>query len=284
MLQKIGIDEIIIQEIADTKAKYAVYPTKLAGFTTNIIDMVGTALEAADVAGMNVRLGLGFNSAWWVINAYDSEWLIKEGRINQDIVAEIVSKYGSHESLAGWYIPYEFHQLTAIGLVNQTNLNQFFKGIASAIKLHSDKDIMVAPFYNSLITLSVPFASWSTTLYEILNNTGIDILALQDSIGAGFNTLNNLEEIYHYTKNATDAMGMSLYAITETFDATITPNQPSSLNKIRQQMAIETPYVQRFVAFSIDHYQNENEPSLMTGYDAYRHYYLNEDPEKSFTV
>lgn len=282
MLQKVGIDEIIIQDIADTKAKYAVYPTKMKGYTSNTIDMVGTALEAADTVGMNVRIGLGFSNAWWVINAFNPEWLINEGKTNQDIVLEIVSRYGTYKSFTGWYIPYEFHQFTALGRVRQGYLNTFFKEISGAIKLNSDKNIMVAPFYNSLLSLSFPLASWSTIVYRILHNTGIDILALQDSIGAGFNTLNNIDEIFRYTKKATDSMGMSLYAITETFDANTSSNKPASFNRIKQQMAKEAPYVQRFVAFSIDHYENGNEPSQVTGYNEYEHFYLDQGAKEPF--
>lgn len=105
MLQKIGINEIIIQTIADTKAKNTVYPTKLEGYLSNSIDVVGTALEAADIVGMNVRIGLGFNNDWWVKNALDPDWLIKEARINRDIVSEIVSMFGSHNRLQAGIFP-----------------------------------------------------------------------------------------------------------------------------------------------------------------------------------
>ncbi len=276
MLQKIGIDEIIIQSIADTKSGYAVYPTKMEGYTCNTIDMVGIALEAADIVGMNVRIGLGFNSDWWVKNASDPEWLNYEASVNKEIALEIMSMYGGHRSLAGWYIPYEFHQLTALGEVHQADLNRFLQQIASAIKLNSNKNIMIAPFYNSLQSWQGPSASWSTIIYHILNNTGIDIVALQDSIGVGFNTLDHLDEIYRYTKKAADAAGIILYAVTETFDATLigTGKKPAPISRINIQLAQEAPYVQRFVAFSIDHYQNGNEPSQVNGYEEYELYYL----------
>jgi len=69
MLKDIGINEIILQTIADTGVKYAVYPTKITGYTCNNIDMVGTVLSAADSLGMKVRIGLGFNNEWRTKNA-----------------------------------------------------------------------------------------------------------------------------------------------------------------------------------------------------------------------
>lgn len=275
MLQKIGICEIIIQSIADTKSLSAVYPTKMQGYTCNSIDMLGIVLEAADSVGMNVRIGLGFNSDWWVKNAYDLEWLDYEAGVNQEIALEVMSIYGRHQSLAGWYIPYEFHQYTALGHAHEANLNRFLQQIARTIKLNSNKNIMIAPYYNSLLSWHASFASWSSTVYHILKNTGIDIVALQDSIGAGFNTLDHLEKLYRYTKKGADAASVSLFAVTETFDENLNGGlEPAAHGMIKLRLAKVAPYVQRFVAFSIDHYQNGNDPSQVTGYEEYELYYL----------
>ena len=78
MLKDIGINEIILQTIADTGVKYAVYPTKITGY----IDMVGTVLSAADSLGMKVRIGLGFNNEWRTKNASSQDWLNTEASIN----------------------------------------------------------------------------------------------------------------------------------------------------------------------------------------------------------
>ena len=82
MLKDIGINEIILQTIADTGVKYAVYPTKITGYTCNNIDMIGTVLSAADSLGMKVRIGLGFNNEWWTKNASSQDWLNTEASIN----------------------------------------------------------------------------------------------------------------------------------------------------------------------------------------------------------
>jgi len=273
MLQKIGINEIILQSIADTKLHYAVYPTKMDGYTCNSIDMVGTALDAADAIGMNVRIGLGFNNDWWSKNIYDQTWLDDEAEVNKVIVTEIIMMYGGHRALNGWYIPYEFHPLTALSLVQQADLNRFFQKISSTIKVNSTKNIMIAPFYKAHLTWSITLASWSNFVHHILKDTGIDILALQDSIGAGFNTLEHLDEIYAYTKKATDEIDLILYAVTETFELNETKYMPAQQSRIREQLSKESAYVRGFVAFSVDHYQNGNEPTQVRGYEDYYRYY-----------
>jgi len=274
MLKKIGINEVILQNIADTKSHYAVYQTKMEGYICNSIDMVETALCAADTLGMNVRIGLGTNDDWWSDKIYDQTWLDDESEVNSMMVKEIITMYGNHKSLDGWYIPYEFHPLTALSLAKQADINRFFKKIASTIRLNSTKTIMIAPFYKAQMTWHITLASWSNFVHHILKDTGIDILALQDSVGAGFNTLEHLDEIYAYTKKATDEIGLILYAVTETFEVNSNDYLPAQQSRIREQLSIESAYVRGFVAFSVDHYQNGNEPTQVRGYEEYYRYYL----------
>jgi len=274
MLQHIGISEIILGEVADIKDMYAVYPTKMAGYTYNHIDMVGTVLKAADSVGMKVRIGLGSNSNWWIMNAYNEQWLNLIASINKTIAREITELYGTHSSLQGWYIPYEFYQLTAITKTQQSYLNSFYKQIASEIKKNSTKDIMVAPFYNGKLSLLVSLQVWSKMVGNILNGTGIDIVALQDSIGAGYNEMSLIDSLFSYTKKATDAIGIKLYADTETFIFQSSKYSSAQQVRISKQLSAERKYVEGFVAFSINHYQNRNIVGQESNYNDYYNYYL----------
>ncbi|MDP4160065.1 MAG: DUF4434 domain-containing protein [Bacillota bacterium] len=274
MLQKIGINEIILQSIADTKSHYAVYPTKMEGYSSNGIDMVEMALSAADSVGMNVRIGLGFNKDWWSMDAHELGWLDYEAEVNSAIGTEIFKMYGKHQALAGWYIPHEFHPLMAVSHDQQVNLNRFFRKIANTIKMNSSKTIMIAPFYNARLSGPITLALWSNSIRHVFKDTGIDILALQDSIGAGFNTLDDLDEIYAYTKKATEEIGLTLYAVTETFREAARENMPASNRRILKQLFKTSAYVHSFVAFSIAHYQNGNVPAQVKNYEKYYKYFL----------
>jgi len=272
MLQNVGINEIIIQDVADTKSKHAFYPTRIPDYTHNDIDMVGTLLTAADILGMKIRVGLGFNNDWWHKNAKDITWLNNEAAINKSIVDEIMAMYRSHPSLAGWYIPYEFSQFTASTRTDQSNLNSFYKQIANEIKLLSEQNIMVAPFYNSTYSPQSGFLSWAYMIRNILSGTGIDIIAMQDSVGTGYNTISQLANVY-----ATSKMGaaeMQLYAVTETFTSTSTGNVSAPQGRINAQLSAEMPYVNGFVAFSFERFQNGNNDLKLSNYNDYYNYYL----------
>lgn len=274
VLQNIGISEIILGNVADTRVKYAVYPTKITGYTCNDIDMIETALQAADSLGMKVRIGLGFNNRWWIMNAFNQRWLNSEAEINKTIVKEITEMYVNHNSFDGWYIPYEYYQLTALTKTQQSNLNNFLKQITFEIKSNSHKNIMIAPFYHGKLSLITSLPAWSKMNENILKGTGIDIVALQDSIGAGFNKMALLDSLYSYTKKATDTLGIELYADTETFAVESSKYVSASQVRISEQLFTEKKYVKRFVAFSINHYQNINISGQESNYNDYYNYYL----------
>lgn len=274
MLQKIGINEIILQNIVDTKGHYAVYPTQMKGYSSHKINMVETALTVAASCGMKVRIGLGFNNDWWTIDTHDQAWLKQEADVNQVIATEIIMMYGDHQALSGWYIPYEYNPLMALSPDQQTYLNGFFKEIGETLKSNSSQSIMVAPFYNARLSGPVTLALWSNTIHHVFKNTGIDILALQDSIGAGFNSLDDLDEIYEATQKACEELGLILYAVTETFEEGEGEFQAALQGRINEQLSKVSPYVRGLVAFSINHYQNGNDPNQVKGYEDYSRYYL----------
>ena len=133
---------------------------------------------------------------------------------------------------------------------------------------------MISPFYYGRLSLEALLPVWSSMLNNILNRTGIDIVALQDSVGVDYNSTDKLNDLYFYTKKGTDKAGVKLYAVTETFSTTSSGNTPVSQNKISRQLSQVEPYVEGFAAFSISHFQNANEPSQLDYYDAYYKYYL----------
>jgi hypothetical protein len=275
MLKKLGINEIIIQTTADTKGKYAAYPTNIKGFSHGDIDMLENVLTEADLLSMKVRIGLGFNDDWWTIRATDKEWLSKEASVNKEIIGEITKVYGGHPSLSGWYIPYEFCQYTAISSTQQGYLNGFLRQITHEINLKSPgKNIMISPYYNGKDSKTVPLPVWFLMVRNIMYRSGVDILALQDSVGVGYNTADQLDNIFLYTRKAVNSVGISLYSVTETFKSSVKGNVAESQDIITKQLEIEKAYVQGFVAFSINHYQNSNEKSQRKASKEYYKYYL----------
>jgi len=275
MLQDIGITEVIIQSsVCTTPAdKYASYPSKMAGYRSNGINMLAHALEAADNLTMKIRIGTGESREWWKKWPWHQTWLLNEARENILIVDEIAAEYAAHPSFFGWYIPYEIDNITAITRRRQADLNVFFKSIIGAMKLRTPgKTVMVSPFYNSKLSKLGSLKNWTKAITNIFIGTGVNIIALQDSIGVGYNKISQLEDIFASTQKATEAVGAVLYANNETFHSTAAGNVPSDLSLILLQIAKVRPYVAGYVAFSLSHYLNKDEETKR--YVDYRNYYL----------
>jgi hypothetical protein len=136
------------------------------------------------------------------------------------------------------------------------------------------RDIMISPFYYGRLSLPAVLPFWSSMLSNILGGTGIDILALQDSVGVHYNKTSDIGNLFSYTKLATDSMGMRLYSVTETFVTEASSNIPAPQESITKQLSSVKDYVEGFVAFSIDHYQNSNEASQVDNFEKYHQYYL----------
>lgn len=277
MLKDIGITEIILQSVADTKDKDAVYPTEINGYVSNEKDMILLSLDAAKSVGMKVRVGIGDNNDWWKKGWHDSDWLVLEAEENKKIVNEIFNKYSHHEAFGGWYISQEFFELYSTTKSQQKSLNLFYKSICKEIRSKSNLSIMISPFYSSNKYKVGSLKLWSKIVQNVLANTDIDILALQDSVGARFNSIDDIGRLFYYTKQATDALEMTLYADTETFIGTKVGNIPASQQEIYMRMAKVKPYVEGFVAFSINHFQNKNSEEQMSNYNEYMDYYKQND-------
>lgn len=274
MVKDVGIDEIILQSVVDTKNKYAVYPTVINGYSASEKDMILLALVAAKRVGIKVRVGLGENDDWWEKGWYDFNWLSEEAQINKKIASEIFDKYSHHEAFGGWYIPHEFSEFFCTTKLQQTNLNLFYNIIASEIKSKNRSfTIMLAPFFNSNKYKIGSLELWSKIVQNVLINTEIDIVSLQDSIGAGFNTIDNIGEVFYYTRKATDLLGITLYADTETFISTEKGNVPATQEEIFIRMSQVSPYVEGFIAFSINHFQSKHVVNQINNYKAYLKYY-----------
>lgn len=278
MLKNIGIREIILASIADTKSKYAVYFSELPNFTHGSSDMVFTALSAANKLGMKVRVGLGFSDDWWT-KFSDKSWLNREVLVNKAIIREVASKYGIYASFSGWYIPYEFSQFIIFTKKQQLNINSFFKDITSEIKHALPKDTMIAPYYYGILRCITPLRYWSIIVENTLKDTGIDIVALQDSIGARFSYMKQLPKIYYYTRKACDAIGIKFYVDVETFTHSFSGFISAPQDRIEKQLSIANDYTNHLVAFSIDHYQNKLEQNQAEFYNDYYDYYISKNNE-----
>lgn len=254
-MKAVGMDHIILQWSADTMGKTTIYPTELEGFTQNSNnDILENALKNATKADMDVYVGLQTNAEWFEHGTGKKSWLKQEAEYSVLLAKEIWAKYGHHESFAGWYLGFEMDNANHRSKTRWNRIVDYYNTVTTTLrKLSADKPVMIAPFFNEKIGLSPE--KWQEMWTHILGKADIDILALQDGIGAGHVTHETLHTWYFRTANAvksTDGRTV-LWADVETF----TPDfEPMEVSEVVRSMQIAMPYVERCTSFSFNHYMS----------------------------
>ncbi|MGP3963859.1 DUF4434 domain-containing protein [Nonomuraea sp. 3N208] len=252
-LTRACMSELVLQWTADSKARTAVYPSALYGQSTRT-DVVGSALSAADRAGMSVYLGLQVNDDWWNTYANDPAWLDNEANVANSLADDLWAKYRTHASLAGWYLSFEVDNWNFTTSASQNAMAAFYKKVADHLHaLSPGKPVVISPFFNTAGGLTT--AQWQSMWTTILSTSPIDVIALQDGVGAGHATVGQLAAWFSATKNAIAAArpATKLWADTETFNLDF---QPMAIKGVVDDMRAVQPYVSSYWSFSYDHYQS----------------------------
>jgi len=263
------LDQMLIQWTADSKEKTTVFPSTLAGYTQNTQhDVVERALQTADACGAQVYLGLQVNDDWWTNYIDDASWLQNEATTANALADDIWQRYQYHPSFAGWYLPFEVDNVETSS-PQWDNLVAFYRTVGNHLhKLAPGKPVVISPFYNTGEGLTP--SQWQTMWEYVLQRSPIDILVLQDGVGAGHATKSQLPEWFSAVGNAIEHSRpiMQFWADTETYTqgyATM------PIHSIVNDMRAVQPYVTNYVSFSFNHYLSPQQVNPLY-YETYMDY------------
>lgn len=260
----------VLQWTADTKNSTTVYPSGLSGYSQNTsTDVVSRVLTAADSAGISEYLGLQTNDDWWTKYASDNTWLTNEATKANALADDLYAKYGTHTSLAGWYLPFEVDNWNFTTTTSWSNMASFYTTIANHLHaLTPSKPVIISPFYNT--SGGQTSSQWTTMWTSIIGSAPIDVIALQDGVGAGHATTAQLATWFSATKSAITAgrPATQLWADSETFNPDFTP---MPISHVVADLKAVSPYVSKIMSFSYDHYDSPSQVPAV--YDTtYRNY------------
>lgn len=268
-LLRAGMDEVVLQWSADTGSYTTAYPTSIPLFDQNTeTDVVGRILTAADDAGVRVHLGLQVNDEWWDTYANDANWLTVEARHATNIAGELWSRYGHHASVAGWYLPFEVDNHNFPSRRSWDAMSAFYVNVITGLRNIRDMPVSTSPFYN--IDGGLSPTGWKNMWVRILNRADLDVIALQDGVGVGHASVQNLPAWFRATLAAIDTARPTtqLYSDVETFNPDFTP---MAVKGVVADMRAVQPFVDGYWSFSYDHY---NSPQVVSSVhdSAYRAY------------
>ena len=274
LLLEAGIDTVILQWTADTPygtVSEIFYPSDtecLAACEELLPRMLGAASER----GMKVFVGLNMSDEWWQFACSDEEWNRTQAALGLSIAEEICGLYKAAypDALYGWYIPWEmFNGMYGQEAMAASFLNLYLDGLN---ELSPDMPVMISPFLRSAGgTPDEAQAEW-TKVFAAANFRPGDIFCVQDAVGAGHITIDELDAYYAAMKNAADTEeGLLFWANTECF-RTVSENvlRAAPVDRFIRQMEIAEPYVSGYVTFAYSHYYAPD----VAGTEAYHNTYL----------
>ena len=220
-------------------------------------DATETILSYADTNGFKVFLGLYLPN--WNHDMLGSNFLFETQNQMATVAQQSWNRYLSgnrHPSFAGWYIPYE--PWTADYQPGEVELlRSFFQSIHASCQLISgDAPLAVSPFISAY---RPPPCVVEQHYRQLLDQSGIGILLLQDSVGAQQWESNIPQRVEPYARafqNACQATGVKLWANIESFQISSGVFGPCDANRLKKQFEAEAPFAENSVTFDFLHYMN----------------------------
>ncbi len=230
------------------------------------LDATETILCYADTNDFKIYLGLYLPN--WNHDMTGSDFLVETQSRMAEVAQQAWDRYLSgnrHRSFAGWYLPYE--PWTGAYLPAEVSrLKSFFQGTDAACRLFAgEAPLAISPFISSQ---RPPPCQVEQTYRQLLDQAGIDILLLQDSVGAQQWTndiVQRASPYYQALRNACDATGVQLWANLESYQIAGTIFTSCDATRLRKQFDAAAPFVDTFVTFDFLHYMNS--AVFLSGWD-----------------
>lgn len=210
-------------------------------------------LASAQRKGIEVHIGLHFDDTYWY-HQTDVVWLQTQANYCIAIAEEIQAQFGTHVAFKGWYIPHE-PEPNAYNTDEKVRLfrEHFVDRISNRLHQLNNKPVSIAAFWNS--SLSTP--EQLQHFMAELSKSNLQIIMLQDGVGAQHVTFNRLANYYEAAQRGLFEENKNYKGVfwsdLETFAS---PNgeypfHPATFDRVKQQLetALSIPKVSKIVSF-----------------------------------
>ena len=210
-------------------------------------------LASAQRKGIEVHIGLHFDDTYWQ-HQTDVAWLQTQANYCIVIAEEIQAQFGTNSAFKGWYIPHE-PEPNAYNTDEKVRLfrEHFVDRISNRLHQLNNKPVSIAAFWNS--SLSTP--QQLQHFMAELSKSNLQIIMLQDGVGAQHVTLERLASYYEAAQRGLFEENKNYKGVfwsdLETFASPNGkyPYQPASFDRVKQQLltARSIPKVSKIVSF-----------------------------------
>ncbi len=278
-LLEVGIDMLIIQWTSTTpysKFSDAYYPSDYAAghkadTFNNQSQMLERCLSVAEKKGVKVFVGLNIADEWWSVGLTNKEWRTSQAEIGIISAKEIHDLYKQKypNALSGWYFAWElFNGMQGRETEAGEFLNQYLEPLT---EIDASMPLMLSPFVTAGGGDAVKAGNEWKKVFETANFRDGDIFCCQDAVGAGWITIDQLEDYFRELKSAVDTeKGLHFWANNENFTKDY---QSAPIERFVSQMNISHPYVENHVTFAYSHYYSKDQAGKAVYHRMYKEYY-----------
>ena len=254
-IKDVGMNTLIVQYTAFKNAYNNITWFNSANTFTTIKSKhtLERVLASAQRKGIEVHIGLHFDDTYWQ-HQTDVAWLQTQANYCIAIAEEIQAQFGTHVAFKGWYIPHE-PEPNAYNTDEKVRLfrEQFVDRISNRLHQLNNKPVSIAAFWNS--SLSTP--EQLQHFMAELSKSNLQIVMLQDGVGAQHVTFNRLASYYEAAQRGLFEENKNYKGVfwsdLETFAS---PNgeypfHPATFDRVKQQLetALSIPKVSKMVSF-----------------------------------
>ena len=254
-IKDVGMNTLIVQYTAFKNASNNITWFNSANtFTaTKSKNTLQRLLASAGRKAIEVHIGLHFDDTYWQ-HQTDVAWLQTQANYCIAIAEEIQAQFGTHVAFKGWYIPHE-PEPNAYNTDEKVRLfrEQFIDRISNRLHQLNNKPVSIAAFWNS--SLSTP--EQLQHFMAELSKSNLQIVMLQDGVGAQHVTLNRLANYYEAAQRGLFEENKNYKGVfwsdLETFAS---PNgeypfHPATFDRVKQQLetALSIKKVSKVVSF-----------------------------------
>jgi hypothetical protein len=238
-LKSLNIDTVII---ASTREKSSNCKEDKYKWVGNVQKNLDPFLQQADRFGIKVYVGL-VSAEFINYNCYGNGWAT--GKYKTSVVKDYAytlnyykTKLKYFNSIDGWYIPDE----PQLSWTLWTNVNIYYKEIVATIGKYSNKPVIISPYFIGAVNMSPDIIA--NNAKNLIVNTGIDILAVQDSIGSDCSLQYGKYSMKQYYQKISSKIGKNaLWANNELFGCSYSGTnwqgggyQPTSITRLVSQI------------------------------------------------
>jgi hypothetical protein len=226
---------------------------------------------------MDVFLGLHLDPDQFSTSMFDLPRNLAQGQAE---LSELWTRYGSHNSLAGWYMPQEISDYMAFHQPQlRNNIVSYTKNMTDQAHAASDLPMMISPYFGQNPNAAAYANWWNTTG---LPQTGVDIVAMQDGVGTHRTTIEQSRTVFQAIGPVMANHGVLFWANNESFnqihgwpvDSQPWAAEPTDIDTFIAQIESTSQFVEKAITFEFSHYMSPQGTSATNAlYQDYKSYF-----------